>query len=106
MTSSKYIILEGGMVASYAAKELASRGLRSGELMIISAEDALPYERPPPSKGFLSRKETEDGILIHNLLVRQMVQMKIKISSPLMETDVSCLAPHTTSAIVASIFWK
>src|SRR5579863_4715063 len=35
--------------------------------------------------------------------VRQMVQMKIKITSPLMEAGVSCLAPHTTSAIVASI---
>lgn len=53
------------MVAGYAAKELASRGLRSGELMIISAEDTPPYERPPLSKGFLSGKDNEDGILIN-----------------------------------------
>ena len=64
MTSSKYIVLGGGMVAGYAAKELAKRGLSSGELMIISGDDALPYERPPLSKGFLSGKDKEADILI------------------------------------------
>ena len=54
------------MVAGYAAKELAGRGLNSGDLLIISADDALPYERPPLSKGFLSGKENEAGILINN----------------------------------------
>ena len=53
------------MVAGYAAKESASRGLGPGELTIISAEDTLPYERPPLSKGFLAGKDTEDGILIN-----------------------------------------
>jgi NADPH-dependent 2,4-dienoyl-CoA reductase/sulfur reductase-like enzyme len=67
MVSSKYIILGGGMVAGYAAKESASRGLGSGELTIVSAEDTLPYERPPLSKGFLSGKDTADGILINKL---------------------------------------
>lgn len=66
MNASKHIILGGGMVAGYAAKELAARGLGSGELRIISADDALPYERPPLSKGFLSGKETEAGISINN----------------------------------------
>ena len=66
MTTSKYIVLGGGMVAGYAAKELVSRGLGPGELLIISADDALPYERPPLSKGLLAGKETEAGILINN----------------------------------------
>ena len=65
MSTNKYLILGGGMVAGYAAKELAGRGLKSGELMIISADDALPYERPPLSKGFLSGKDTEAAILIN-----------------------------------------
>jgi len=61
----KYIILGGGMVAGYAAKELASRDLKSGELAIVSADTALPYERPPLSKGFLAGKDNETGILIN-----------------------------------------
>jgi NADPH-dependent 2,4-dienoyl-CoA reductase/sulfur reductase-like enzyme len=53
------------MVAGYAAKELAERGLKPGELAIISSDSALPYERPPLSKGFLAGKDTADGILIN-----------------------------------------
>jgi len=80
MVSSKYIILGGGMVAGYAAKESASRGLRSGELTIISAEDTLPYERPPLSKGFLSGKDTEDAILSNKLewYEKQGIDLKLR----------------------------
>ncbi len=64
MLSYKYMIVGGGMVAGYAAKALVERGLEAGELVIISADNALPYERPPLSKGFLAGRETEDSILI------------------------------------------
>jgi NADPH-dependent 2,4-dienoyl-CoA reductase/sulfur reductase-like enzyme len=66
MQKLKYIILGGGMVAGYAAKELVGRGLKSGELAIISADTALPYERPPLSKGFLAGKDDETSILINS----------------------------------------
>jgi NADPH-dependent 2,4-dienoyl-CoA reductase/sulfur reductase-like enzyme len=65
MTKSKYLILGGGMVAGYAAKEMVERGLKAGELSIISADDAIPYERPPLSKGFLAGKEEEEKIQIN-----------------------------------------
>ncbi|MGH9572411.1 MAG: NAD(P)/FAD-dependent oxidoreductase [Candidatus Acidiferrales bacterium] len=64
MAKSNYVILGGGMVAGYAAKEIVERGLKPGELTIVSADDALPYERPPLSKGFLAGKDNETGILI------------------------------------------
>ena len=65
MVETKYLILGGGMVAGYAAKELASQGLKPGELAIVSADAVVPYERPPLSKGFLSGKDDEAGILIN-----------------------------------------
>jgi len=65
MTKSKYLIFGGGMVAGYAAKEMVERGLKPGELTIVSADDSLPYERPPLSKSFLAGKDTETGILIN-----------------------------------------
>lgn len=65
MTKSKYLILGGGMVAGYAAKEMVERGVKAGELSIISADDAIPYERPPLSKGFLAGKEEEEKIRIN-----------------------------------------
>src|SRR6267142_2531609 len=66
MNQSKFAILGGGMVAGYAAKELVERGLKPGELAILSADTSIPYERPPLSKGFLAGKETEDAIRINS----------------------------------------
>ncbi|MGH9734419.1 MAG: NAD(P)/FAD-dependent oxidoreductase [Candidatus Acidiferrales bacterium] len=64
MNESKYVILGGGMVAGYAAKELVERGLKPGELTIVSADTSVPYERPPLSKSFLSGKDSEQAIQI------------------------------------------
>jgi 3-phenylpropionate/trans-cinnamate dioxygenase ferredoxin reductase subunit len=61
----RIIILGGGMLAGYAAKDLAEAGLKSGELGIVSADNALPYERPPMSKSFLAGKDDEKSVLIN-----------------------------------------
>jgi NADPH-dependent 2,4-dienoyl-CoA reductase/sulfur reductase-like enzyme len=88
MSSCKYLILGGGMVAGYAAKELASRGLSSGELMIVSADDALPYERPPLSKGFLSGKENEAGILINGSEWYGKHGIDVKLQTVIQDVDL------------------
>ena len=40
MSTSKFMILGGGMVAGYAAKQLAEFGLKPGELTIVSADNS------------------------------------------------------------------
>src|SRR5262244_4168236 len=64
MNQSNIVFLGGGMVAGYAAKQLVELGLADGELAILSADNAVPYERPPLSKSFLAGKDSEDGIKI------------------------------------------
>ena len=64
MDQSNIVILGGGMVAGYAAKQLVELGLPKGQLAVLSADDAVPYERPPLSKGFLAGKNSEDAIKI------------------------------------------
>lgn len=64
MKTAKYVILGGGMVAGYAAKEFVDKGGASGDLTILSADTALPYERPPLSKGVLVGKDSEDSVFI------------------------------------------
>ena len=76
------------MVAGYAAKELANRGLGRGELLILSADDALPYERPPLSKGFLSGKEHEAGILINNSEWYQQNGIDVKLQTVIESVDL------------------
>jgi NADPH-dependent 2,4-dienoyl-CoA reductase/sulfur reductase-like enzyme len=66
MGESKFVILGGGMVAGYLAKQLVELGLKAGELTIVSADTSVPYERPPLSKGFLAGKDTEDAIRINS----------------------------------------
>jgi NADPH-dependent 2,4-dienoyl-CoA reductase/sulfur reductase-like enzyme len=53
------------MVAGYAAKQLVEQGLPKGDLAIVSADDEVPYERPPLSKGFLAGKDTAESIRIN-----------------------------------------
>src|SRR5215467_5570987 len=65
MNQSKIVILGGGMVAGYAAKQLVELGLPKGELAILSADNAVPYERPPLSKSFLAGRDSEDAIKIN-----------------------------------------
>jgi 3-phenylpropionate/trans-cinnamate dioxygenase ferredoxin reductase component len=64
MHEYRTILLGGGMVAGYATKEFVEGGLKAGELGIVSADSAPPYERPPLSKGFLSGKDNEESVLI------------------------------------------
>jgi 3-phenylpropionate/trans-cinnamate dioxygenase ferredoxin reductase subunit len=65
MNESKYVIVGGGMVAGYAAKQFVELGVKPGELAILSSDTAVPYERPPLSKGFLAGRETEESIRIN-----------------------------------------
>ena len=65
MNESRFVILGGGMVAGYAAKQLVELGLKPGDLTILSADTSIPYERPPLSKGFLAGKDTEEAIRIN-----------------------------------------
>jgi len=64
MKSFPIVILGGGVVAGYAAKEFVAQSGKKGDLAIVTAENALPYERPPLSKGFLAGKEKAGDIQI------------------------------------------
>lgn len=58
------MILGGGVFAGYVAKEFVAQSGKKGERAIVTAENALPYERPPLSKGFLAGKEGVGDIQI------------------------------------------
>jgi NADPH-dependent 2,4-dienoyl-CoA reductase/sulfur reductase-like enzyme len=88
------------MVAGYAAKELGSHGLGSGELRIISADDTLPYERPPLSKSFLSGKDTEEGILINKPEWYEKQGIDLKLRTIIDEIDLTKKRLHADSGEV------
>src|SRR5690348_7319961 len=89
MKTSRYMILGGGMVAGYAAKEMVERGLKPGELTIVSADSAIPYERPPLSKGFLAGKDTEESIRINPESFYREHGIEVKLRCEIAGIDVA-----------------
>ncbi|HEX8797761.1 MAG TPA: FAD-dependent oxidoreductase [Terriglobales bacterium] len=88
MNQSNIVILGGGMVAGYAAKQLVELGLPKGELAILSADNSVPYERPPLSKGFLAGKDTEDAIKINPEDFYKEHGIELRLQCEVATTDV------------------
>ncbi|MGB7292815.1 MAG: FAD-dependent oxidoreductase [Thermodesulfobacteriota bacterium] len=59
-----YLFIGGGLASATAAETLRREGV-NGKISIISAENYLPYHRPPLTKHFLLGKQNKDRILIH-----------------------------------------
>lgn len=99
MNRTKYVILGGGMVAGYAAKELVERGLKPSELTIVSSDSALPYERPPLSKGFLAGKDSADGILINSAQWYREHGIDVKLGTVVEKVDAKSLRTASGEAL-------
>jgi NADPH-dependent 2,4-dienoyl-CoA reductase/sulfur reductase-like enzyme len=89
MNSFKYVVLGGGVAAGYAAREFAERGLKRGELGIVSADRALPYERPPLSKSFLRGSDTEGSVLINDAAFYSAHGIEVLLNTPVERADLA-----------------
>jgi len=63
--AEKILILGGGQVAAHAASTIRKYDI-SSEVIVLSEESYLPYERPPLSKDFLLEKMNEEQCLFFN----------------------------------------
>ena len=97
MSNYKYVILGGGMVAGYAARELAEGGLSPGELAIVSSDDALPYERPPLSKDFLAGETDEEQVLISPPAFYDDAGITVRLSTTVAGVSAAERAIETTT---------
>jgi 3-phenylpropionate/trans-cinnamate dioxygenase ferredoxin reductase subunit len=88
MSPFKYVVLGGGMVAGYAAREFVARSLKPGELAIVSADDALPYERPPLSKGFLKGSDAEESVFINDAAFYARNGIEVRLDTPVERADL------------------
>jgi NADPH-dependent 2,4-dienoyl-CoA reductase/sulfur reductase-like enzyme/nitrite reductase/ring-hydroxylating ferredoxin subunit len=61
-TDIKSIVIIGGGAAGNAASEMLRRQGFEGKLTIVSADNALPYDRPNLSKDYLAGTASEDWI--------------------------------------------
>jgi 3-phenylpropionate/trans-cinnamate dioxygenase ferredoxin reductase subunit len=63
-SSGTFVVVGGGLAAAKAVETLRERG-HEGRLVLAGAEQHLPYERPPLSKGYLLGTDELDSAFVH-----------------------------------------
>ena len=58
------VVVGGGLAGAKTAEALRAEGY-DGPVTVLGAEDELPYERPPLSKGYLAGEAGFDEALVH-----------------------------------------
>jgi NADPH-dependent 2,4-dienoyl-CoA reductase/sulfur reductase-like enzyme len=60
-----FVIVGGGLTAAHTASQLRESGYDK-DIVLFAAEQHLPYERPPLSKGYLLGKDERDSVFVHD----------------------------------------
>ncbi len=60
------VIVGGGLAGAKTAEALREQGY-DGSITLLAAEEELPYERPPLSKGYLAGKDEFEKAVVHPL---------------------------------------
>lgn len=60
---NRIVVVGGGLAGAKAVEALRSAGY-AGSLTLVAAEDELPYERPPLSKGYLMGQTSFDEAVV------------------------------------------
>jgi NADPH-dependent 2,4-dienoyl-CoA reductase/sulfur reductase-like enzyme len=63
-TPSNVVIVGGGLAGAKTAEGLRAKGY-DGPITLLTAEELLPYERPPLSKDYLNGKSSFDDAVVH-----------------------------------------
>jgi NADPH-dependent 2,4-dienoyl-CoA reductase/sulfur reductase-like enzyme len=97
VTRYKHLILGGGMVAGYCAREYVENGGKTADLAVVSADDSLPYERPPLSKSFLAGKDSEEAVLISGADFYGSNGIEVRLNTPVTAIDTGSSRIRTNS---------
>jgi len=90
------IVIVGGGAASNAAAEMLRREGFSGGVTVISADEAVPYDRPNLSKDFLAGGAKEEWIPLRSLDFYREREIDL-----LLNTQVAAIDPAQKKVILA-----
>lgn len=85
-TPERIVIVGGGLAAVNAVEELRERGYK-GSITLIGAEDHLPYERPPLSKGVLLGNDPPESVFVHQQDWYREHDVELVLGSPATALD-------------------
>jgi apoptosis-inducing factor 3 len=85
----KTIVIIGGGAAGNAAAEMLRRQGYAGELIMLSADDALPYDRPNLSKDYLAGTASEDWIPLRTADFYSEQKIDVRLKTDVQSIDVA-----------------
>jgi len=95
----KIVIVGAGVAAANAVEELRRQG-HDGSIELFGAEQHLPYNRPPLSKGLLLGDEDEESIFVHDEQWYADQHVELHLGTTVTELDVGRSRIHTGSGEV------
>ena len=84
--SKTFVIIGGGLGGAKAAEALREKGF-DGKVVLIAAEEHLPYERPPLSKEFLAGKKTLGDFTVHDSEWYRQNKIELRTSTEAVAID-------------------
>lgn len=88
MKSYKFVVLGSGVAAGYAAQEFVQQKVEKGAVGIITADDAVPYDRPPLSKTFLAGKADRGDIVINDPTFYRDHGIEVRTNQPVLRANL------------------
>lgn len=85
-----HLVVVGGSLAGLRAVEAARRAGFAGGITLVSAEEHLPYDRPPLSKEFLTADELPAPRFFRDLdALREELQVDVRLGSTATALDLA-----------------
>jgi 3-phenylpropionate/trans-cinnamate dioxygenase ferredoxin reductase subunit len=81
-----FVIVGGGLAGAKAAEALREQGF-DGRVVLVGAEEHLPYERPPLSKDYLAGKAELDSIFVHTAGWYEEHRIELRLGTEVISID-------------------
>jgi 3-phenylpropionate/trans-cinnamate dioxygenase ferredoxin reductase subunit len=87
VTAQRLVVVGGGPAALEAARAYREAGA-GGEVVLVSADEHLPYNRPPLSKDFLRGESAEDDLPLEDgdFYRRQDIDVRLRTRAQALDT--------------------
>ena len=86
MSEQAFIIVGASLAGAKAAEELRSAGF-DGRVLLIGAEQELPYERPPLTKDYLRDESPREKTYVHEPGFYEQHQIELETDTTVTELD-------------------
>lgn len=83
-----FVVIGAGLAGAKAVETLRSEGF-GGRVVLVGAEDELPYERPPLSKGVLLGNDEESSAYVHDREWYDSNRVELKLGTRATGLDVA-----------------